>query len=322
MSIRFSRRQALLVTAGAAIGSLGFSAKALAAYPARNINWIVMWRAGGGADTATRIFLRYAEKILGKKVIVQNITGGGGAIGYTAAKTAKPDGYTLVTIQGDLPKFEPKGLAPIKIDDFDIAAGFAFQSPIVVVRSDSPWNTLEEFIKDMKQNPGKRSIGISDIGGTYHQPTALWADAAGFKLKVVTFPGSPQQAVALLGGHVDSTVTWVKPNIPYVKEGKLKFLGYMGSSRLDDYPDVPTLAELGYDVVWEHPYGIGGPKGMPKEAIRVLEDTTRQVWDIANFGAELDKLGLTVLRKGATAYRDHMNKMQANMVKALKLIQG
>jgi tripartite-type tricarboxylate transporter receptor subunit TctC len=322
MSIRVSRREALLAAAGAAIGSLGFSAGALAAYPERNINWIVMWRAGGGADTATRIFLKYAEKILGKKVVVQNITGGGGAIGYTAAKAAKSDGYTLVTIQGDLPKFEPKGLAPIRIDDYDIVAGFAFQSPIVAVRSDAPWNALPEFIDDMKRNPGQRTIGISDIGGTYHQPTALWADAAGFELKVVTFEGSPQQAAALLGGHVDSTVTWVKPNIPYVKEGKVKFLGYMGSSRLDDYPDVPTLTELGYDVVWEHPYGVGGPKGMPEEAKRVLEDTAKQVWEIAEFRAELDKLGLSVLRKDGAAYREHMLKMQANMTKALKLIEG
>lgn len=321
MSIRFTRREALLATAGAAVSTLGFPAMA-AAYPTRNINWIVMWRAGGGADTATRIFLRYAGKILGKKVIVQNITGGGGAIGYTAAKAAKPDGYTLVTIQGDLPKFEPKGLAPIKIDDFDIAAGFAYQSPIVVVRADAPWNTLQEFITDMKQNPGKRSIGISDIGGTYHQPTALWADAAGFKLKVVTFPGSPQQAVALLGGHVDSTVTWVKPNIPYVKEGKLKFLGYMGSARLDNYPNVPTLTELGYDVVWEHPYGIGGPKGMPKEVIGVLEAMAKKVWEIPEFSVEMEKRGLTVLRKGSVAYRQHMHAMQANMVKALNLIKG
>ncbi|MDA7948948.1 MAG: tripartite tricarboxylate transporter substrate binding protein [Hyphomicrobiaceae bacterium] len=322
MSIKINRRELMLTSAGAALSSLLFPGAAFAAYPTRNINWILMWRAGGGADTATRIFLKYAEKMLGKKVIVQNITGGGGAIGYTAAKSAKPDGYTLVTIQGDLPKFEPKALAPIKIDDFDIAAAFAFQSPVVVVRADAPWKSLEDFVKDMKDNPGKRTIGISDIGGTYHQPTALWADAAGFKLKAVTFPGSPQQAVALLGGHVDATVTWVKPNIPYVKEGKLKFLGYMGSKRLDDYPDVPTLSEVGYDVVWEHPYGIGGPKGMPKEALVALEETAKKVWEVPEFQAELDKLGLTVMRKGSADYRAHMHKMQSDMTKALKLIQG
>lgn len=320
MPINLTRRQALLSAAGAA---LTFSMPAWASgYPERNINLIVMWKAGGGADTATRIFTRHAESFIDKKFIVQNITGGGGAIGYTAAKSEKPDGYNLVTIQGDLPKFTPKGLAPIAIDDFDIIAGFAFQSPIIVVRADSPWKTLDEFNAAMKKDPGKYTIATTDIGGIYHQPAALWGAAAGFTPKVVTFPGSPQQVAGVLGGHADCALTWVKPNIPYVKKGELRFLGYMGSQRLEDFPDVPTLTELGYPVVWEHPYGIGGPKGMPEEAKKALEAVTKKVWDVPEFKAELENLGLSILRKGGEDYRKHMFALQDNMVKALKLIEG
>jgi len=127
---------------------------AAADYPKKSIEWIVMWRAGGGADTATRMFIKYFQNIIGQQVIVKNITGGGGSIGYLAALQAKPDGYSLVTIQGDLPKFTPMKLAPIAIDDFDIIGGFAYQSPIIIARKDAPWNSIADFEADAKKNPG------------------------------------------------------------------------------------------------------------------------------------------------------------------------
>ena len=291
-------------------------------YPKKNLNWIVMWKAGGGADTATRLFVKQFEKFIGKKVIVQNITGGGGSIGYTAAKNAKPDGYTLVTIQGDLPKFKPMGLAPVDIGDFDIMGGFAFQSPVIVARSDSPWKTAKDFVEDAKKKPGKLTVGVSDIGGTYHQPMVLWMQAAGFDAKAIVHEGSPQQTAALLGGHVDVNVTWVRPNIPYIKEGKLRFLGYISSERLPQYPDVPTFREFGWDVIWEHPYGIGGPKGLPEHAKKVLSEATKKVWKIPEFEKDLDKLGLSILKKDGPAYTEHMYKMQKDMTTALRIIKG
>lgn len=302
-----------------AVGSAGWAASD---YPNKSINCIVVWGAGGGADTATRIFNKYFEQFIGQQVIVQNITGGGTSVGYIAAKTARPDGYTLVTIQGDLPKFKSMNLAPISVDDFDILEGYAYQAPVVVVRKDAPWNTIEEFVADCKANPGKRTIGVSDIGGTYHQPMVLWMDAAGFDAKAIAHPGSPQQSAALLGGHVDANITWVRPNIPYLKEGTLKFLAYMGSKRLKEYPDVPTLKEKGWDVTWEHPYGIGGPKGLPAEVKAKISEATQKVWAVPEFENDLKDLGLVLFPMDAKAYTDHMLKMEADMAKAMALINA
>ena len=124
-------------------------------YPRKNLNWICMWKPGGGADTASRIYAKYLEKIIGKKIIVQDIDGGGGSVGYLNAKDAKPDGYTLVLIQGNLPEYKHMGLTSLNIDDFDVLGAFAFQSPIFVVRSDAPWKTAKEFVEDAKKNPGQ-----------------------------------------------------------------------------------------------------------------------------------------------------------------------
>lgn len=290
-------------------------------YPKKPINMIVVWKAGGGADTATRIFTKYFEKTIGQKVIVQNITGGSASIGYLAAKEAKPDGYTLVCIQGDLPKFKPMGMAPLSVEDFDILDGFAYQSPVVVVKGSAPWNTIQEFVEDCRKNPGKRSIGISDLGGTYHQPLVLWEEMAGFKSKAIAHEGSPQQMASLLGGHVDANVTWVRPNIPYVKNGEMKFLAYMASERLDEYPNVPTLKEAGWNIVWEHPYGVGGPKGLPADVKKVISEATQKVWSIPEFQKDLDNLGLVIFKLDSEKYTNHMLKMQEDMTKALKLIK-
>jgi len=319
---RTLNRRDMLLAGSAALGSalLPGGARA-AAYPEKNIEWICMWRTGGGADVATRTFTAHLEKLLKKEIVVKNVTGGGGSIGYAAAKAAKPDGYTLVTLQGDLPKYKPMGQAPIDIDDFDTIAGFAFQSPVVVVRADSPWKTLKDFIADAKKNPGKFAMGVTDIGGVFHQPLVLLEAAAGFETKAVTFEGSPQQTVALLGKHVDALVTWVKPNIPYEKDGKVRFLGYYAAERDPVFKQIPTLKEQGYDVIWQHPYGVGSPKGAPAEVRKVLEEATKKIWAIPEFEASLDKLGLSVLKMDGKAYEAHLKRMQADMTKAVALIK-
>ncbi len=290
-------------------------------YPRKTIKWIVMWQAGGGGDTASRIYTKYLEKILGQKIVVENITGGGGSIGYAAAKSAKPDGYTLVVIQGDLPKYKPMNLAPLDINDFDIIGSFCYQSPVLVVQNKAPWKTAKDFAEEAKKNPGKMTIGVSDIGGIHHQPLLLWMDAAGFKAKAIAHDGSPAMNAAILGGHVNAVSSYIRPAIPYIKEGVLRFIGYFGAERIPDYPDVPTFKEMGYDIVWEIPYGIGAPKGLPANVKKILADANKKVWEIPEFRQELEKLGQSIYKKDDVQFTQHLNKMQKDITKALNLMK-
>jgi tripartite-type tricarboxylate transporter receptor subunit TctC len=290
-------------------------------YPTRAIDWIVMWSAGGGADTATRTFTKYLESDLGQKIVVRNVTGGGGSIGYMTSMQTRPDGYNLVTVQGDLAKFTPMKLASIKIDNFDIIGGFAFQSPIIIARADSPWKTLKDFIEDAKKNPGKRTIGVSDIGGAHHQPVVLWAKAAGVDVRAVAHAGSPQMNAALLGGHVDLIASYIRPAKPYVKEGTLKFLAYFGSRRPDEFPDTPTFKELGYDVVWEQPYGIGGPAGIPAEIKEKLAAASARVRAKPEFKKDLENLGLEVYDVDGAQFKAGLVKMQEGIGEVMMILQ-
>ena len=289
-------------------------------YPKKNVKAIVVWRSGGGADTAFRIFVKYFEPHFGKKIIVQNVVGGGASIGYMTAKQAKPDGYTLVNIQGDLPKFKPMKTADIALDDFDYLGGFAFQSPVLIVREDAPWKTLEEFIEQNKKEPGKYTIGVSDIGGVFHQPLVLLMDAAEFQATPITHPGSPQQSAALLGSHVDAIVSWIRPNYSYLKENKMRMLAYWGSKRLKEFPEVPTLAELGYDVTWEHPYGLGGPKGLPDNVKAHITEALGKTLKEKGLEEELNNRGLLLFPLSAKEYEAHIKHIQEEMTKALALI--
>jgi len=291
-------------------------------YPAKSIEWIVMWSAGGGADTATRTFTKYFEREIGQKVVVKNVTGGGGSIGYMTSMQTRPDGYNLVTVQGDLAKFAPMKLAAIKIQDFDVIGGFAFQSPIIIARSDSPWKTMKDFIEDAKKNPGKRTIGVSDIGGAHHQPVVLWAKAAGLDIRAVAHAGSPQMNAALLGGHVDVIASYIRPAKPYVKEGKLRFLGYFGAKRPAEFPDTPTFKEMGYDVVWEQPYGIGGPAGIPDGIKATLSAATAKVRSNPAFKSDLEKLGLEVYDVNGPEFKNSLVKMQNGIAEVIGILKA
>ncbi len=305
--------------------TLGFTASAAVAadnYPSRSIEWIVRWPAGGGADTATRTFTKYLEKELKQTIVVKNVVGGGGAAGYITAKQSRPDGYTLVTVQGDLAKFVPAKLAPIKIDDFDSIAGFAVQSPILIVRSDSPWKKLSDFVAAAKAKPGQLTVGVSDIGGVHHQPIVLWSEQAGINLRAVAHKGSPQMNAAILGKHVDSVSSYIRPAIPYMKDGTLRPLAYFGAKRPLALPETPTFKELGYDIVWNQPYGMGGPAGLPANVKEVLAKAAAKVNADPAFQKDLAKLGLESYPVTGDEMRQDLLNSQAGIAKVLANLRG
>lgn len=301
------------------IGAPGAS-HAQSEYPTREIEWIVMWSAGGGADTATRIFARHFEQELGQDVVVRNVTGAGGTVGYLTAKAARADGYTLVSALSDLPKYKPLGTEGIEVDDFDIIGSFAVEAPILVARTDSEYDTLDDIVEAARENPGQVSVGVSNLGGIHHQPIVLLNDAADIELNVVAHDGSPQMNAALLGGHVDVISSWVAQSLSNVRSGDLQYVAYFGAERLDEFPDVPTVKELGYDIVWEHSYGIGAPKGIPDEAKARLQDALERVWDKPELAQELAEVGLSVYRRGPEEYRAELKATEEKMGRVVDLM--
>ncbi len=273
------------------LGSLAVAAD----FPTKPINLIVPWPAGGAGDIVGRTLAEVAKKELGQPIIVDNKPGAGGNVGHTLILTKPADGYTIgdtstnaqiISYYTGLLNFHP-------IQDTTHimrAAGMLFG---VVVRADAPWKTLREFIEYSKANPGKVSYGSAGIASMMRMAMEdLASMAGGVEWVHVPLKGEADTNASLLGGHVDAIANsgWA----PLVDAGKFRVLAVFGPQRVSRFPQVPTVKELGYDVVWEGPVGFFGPKGMPKPIVQRLNEAFHKGIDDPSFQNAMKRLEMTV----------------------------
>lgn len=277
MSTRFPSR---LVAAVLIAGAWALPAIAQDAYPSRPITMIVPFPPGGVADIVGRPAADAMTRALGSPVVVENKSGAGGGIGMSYVAKAKPDGYTVLMALSSisiLPEADKvTGRAPMyQFKDFVPIARFTADPTVLAVRADSPWKTLAEFIADAKKRPGAITFGSSGNYGTMHVPMEMLAASAGVKLLHVPFTGAGPAVVALLGGQIDAVSSGPSTVVQHVKAGKLRVLASWGDKRLASLPDVPTLTESGYPVVFTQWTALFAPAGTPDAVIGKLRDAAR-----------------------------------------------
>lgn len=217
-------------------------------YPKKPIKCYIPLSAGGTTDVFVRTLQPYMEEYLGQKLTLINKPGSNGALAITALSKAEPDGYTmswsnLPTVvthpqMRDL-QYDPKELVYV--------ASPMHYDYIFYVRSDAPWNNLDEFIGYVKENQGTVTYGTPGIGSTNHLAVAWLADKEGLDMRAVPFKGNPKSIAAVLGGHVTACNTSTTASVSAYQAGKLKPLAVMSANRIGLIPDIPTLPEMGYD---------------------------------------------------------------------------
>jgi tripartite-type tricarboxylate transporter receptor subunit TctC len=257
--------------------ALAFAASAAAQpFPTKPVTLICPWPAGGVTDIAMRALAEATGKYLGQPVIVENKPGAAGTLGAGAMLTARPDGYTLTQVAITvlrIPHIEKTPFDPLADLTYIIGvSGYTFG---VVVRAESPWKTWSDFLAYSKANPNKVSYGTPGANTSLHITMEEIAFKQGIKWIHVPHKGAAPSMTALLGGHIDSaadSTSWA----PHVSAGKLRLLVTWGENRTKRFPDVPTLKELGYGIVSNSPYGIGGPKGMDAQVVKVLHDAFKK----------------------------------------------
>jgi tripartite-type tricarboxylate transporter receptor subunit TctC len=268
-----------LATGAAALPAISRTATAQH-YPTRPVTLIVPWAAGGTTDVALRALATATEKYLGQSIVVENRAGSSGTLGpANMAATAKPDGYTISQLP--ITVFRQPFMTKTSFDptrDFTYIIGLTGYTFGVVVRSDAPWKTFPELLAAAKANPSTITYGTSGAGTSTHITMEQIAKHQGIKLVHVPFKGVAESTTALLGGHIhaiaDST-GWA----PQVDDGKFRLLVSWGATRTKNWPNVPTLKEVGIDMVSNSPYGLGGPKGMAPEIVKVLHDAFKKGLD-------------------------------------------
>ena len=293
----------LLLTALVVAGAVG---PARAQFPAKAIELIVPFPAGGRTDIVARQFAAVASRHLGQQMVVVNRVGGGGAVGTLAVVNGTPDGHTLLatTIGNQVlrPLSAEVGYKPW---DLEAVGQIAESTTSIVAKADAPWKDLRDLAADAKKRPNQISFA-ANLLLLPHLVTALFEDRAGVQLKHVPQAGDAPGITAVLGGHVHLvTASAVGTILPHVKAGSMRVLGTFGKQRDPAIPEVPTAVEQGYAVTGGPWTGIAAPPKTAPAALARLRSVFTTVTKDPDFVAGMKKLGeqLVVLDHEAFAAR-------------------
>ncbi len=244
----------------------------VAKYPSRPVTLIVAFSPGGTVDLGFRLLAKEAEKYLKQPIVVLNKAGGGGSIGVAAVASAKPDGYTVGQTPGQtvfvMPFLEKLPFDPVW--DLTYIMQFAEAMFAIIVKGDSPFKRFGDLIQYARQNPKKLTYGTNAPTGIANLITEEIAKKEKVQLTHIPFKGSPEAQAALLGGHIAFTAG--EFNYSLVESGEIRVLALFSEKPRADYPQIPTLKELGYDIPCPVFHTIAGPKGIPDGIVKKLED--------------------------------------------------
>ena len=314
-------RTSLLAILG--ILSLVLAPSAMASeYPARPITFICPWPPGGGTDVSMRVLSDLVSKELQQPVIVENKPGGSGTVGIAAmAATAKPDGYTIGQIS--IPVFRYPHMFKVSFDplkDFSYIIQITGWTLGVVVKTDAPWKTWNDFIAYAKANPGKVTYGSPGAGSTLHLVMEKLAQKEGIKWVHVPMKGGAESAMAVLGGHVTVTADASSSWTPQVDAGLLRVLVTTGSQRTKKWPNIPTLKELGYGMVSNSPWGIAGPAGMDSKIVKVLHDAFKKAMENPAFQSLYEKFDIEPFYLNSEEYAKYARQLYEEEREMVELV--
>ncbi len=260
------------------------AACAFAWSPSKNVTVIVAYKAGSGTDNTARVLSKFASDKIGRTIVIQNLEGGSGSIGWTALSQSRPDGYTQ--------------LGDYKIDDFVPICNHVNETSMVMVSKSSPFNTLAELIAYAKENPGKLKASTHGMKASNHIGAELFAKSAGFQYMAIPYGGTADQLLALRQGEVDFSVAKEADIASMLSE--VKVLGVFAEKRMPSFPDAPTLGELGlYDKWYGSARAIVAPKGTPEDVIKFYEEAFKNAMEDPEYLAAAKKAGITTLYMNA-----------------------
>ncbi|WP_334062697.1 tripartite tricarboxylate transporter substrate binding protein [Limimaricola cinnabarinus] len=284
-------KNARLLAAGSTALAL-LALPALAEYPEKPIKVIVPWGAGGDSDLTTRVWADAMEDILGVPVAVINKAGGTGVVGTTEVAMARPDGYTLLNAGLSNVQVTPNfAQVPYGFDSFTPVVKLSSVPLGLLVKADSPYADFEDFAAAAKGAALTQGSWGAASSGTIL--ATIIADQAEYDVNYVHANTTAESMVSLVGGHIDSAVSFPPAFDPHLKSGAVRLLAVNTAS--DSYADVPSFADLGIAGDFEGWSGIFAPKGVPQEVVdRLVEASTEAMQDpevieaFSNIGATID----------------------------------
>lgn len=269
----------------------GAGASFAAGYPTKPVNMIIAFTAGGSSDVQARIMQKYWNKLVDAQWTFIYKPGAGGAIGFGEIAMAKKDGYTIGGV--NIPHLIIQPLvqkAQFKITDFDYICQVVNDPQAVVVRTDSRFKSVQEIFDYAKANPGKLKVGLVGPNSGHHLMFLDVQEKFGFPVTEVFYKGAADQNAAVLGGEIDVMFGNLNDVMRSIEE--LNVLALAAEERNQMFlPDVPTMKELGFDIVSDIRRAFVAPKGIKAEQLAFLRDTFKKICEDSEYLKDMKQAG-------------------------------
>lgn len=329
MKKRLALFLALLLIATSIVGCSGDKAPTTganqsngeSAFPEKDLKIIVPFAPGGAVDVTARFLAEVAPTYLNdKKIIVENMEGGGAVVGQSAAAKAKADGYTILAYTSSVVTNALTKETDYTYESFQPVIMYCYDPEVLVVPADSEFNTLEEFIEHGKTTP----ISMSTPGNStsHHIAGMILEDRTGVKFDYIHNDGAAMQITQLLGNHVQAGLMVYGEAKSQIMDGQIKVLGIMNRERNEEISDVPTFQEKGIDIDYGAWRGLAVPVDTPKEVVDTLAKAFEEITKDPKLVENFEKAGYPLVVMGPDEFGPYVEQNAIDLEKMMSLINN
>jgi tripartite-type tricarboxylate transporter receptor subunit TctC len=291
-----------------------------AEYPARNPKIIVPFAPGGAVDFTCRLIADVASPYFsGKKLVVENMPGGGAVIGQTYVANAKPDGYTILAYTSSVVNNPITKKTKFTYKSFQPVVMYCFDPEVVVVPADSRFKTLDDLIQEAKKI--ELSVATPGFSTSHHVAALVMEKKAGVKFNYIHNESAAMQIQQLMGGHVDIGFMSSGEALGYAKDGSLRVLGIMEEAASPDFQGVPTFRDAGVDMLWGTFRGLAVPADTPKEVVDYQAAAFKKITEDPKFVEAMKKAGYPVVYRGPAEFEKYVDEVAAVMQEILPTLK-
>lgn len=282
--------KAIVIASGTAAALVGAGPAPAQDYPAETVTLITHSSPGGGSDVFLRELSGYLGPILGANVVVENVSGGSGAAAMARIAQAPPDGSIFYATTPTFIYTSLLSNPEYTYEDLEPLVNFFIDPEVIYTAADSPFQALEDAMAAAREGRGR--WGAPNPASLERQALEQLKAAAGVDAAVVTHEGGGDMMINVLNGTLDIGVGEVQEIQSQLEAGELRLLATFSGERLDAYPDLPTVQELGYDVVVRKFRGLAGPKGLPDDVIAAWERAAQEALANEDYRREYEAANL------------------------------
>ncbi len=298
-------RQVLKLAVAGVLGMIAASAPAQQ-YPSKTITLLCWSAAGSPVDLYARMMAKLLAAELGQNVVVDNRTGGSGIVMVNTLLRAAPDGHTIAANTITLATLFSEAGATFKPEDLQMVVRSQVDPYGLIVHASTPFKTIDEFVSFARKKPNFLNIGGPFAMSGHRVAWEVFADMAKFKTTWVPYQGGGPALTAIAGGHLDAAATNPGNVKPFIAAGKVRVLAVSSDQRIEDFPDVPTYKERGWDLVRYQWRGIMVKAGTPKPVLDRLVAAIQKAQQTAEWKSYLRQVTQLDGFQGPDAFRTQL----------------